>query len=106
MDITETKDVVLLGISLGNALGKSLEDGEFNWTDAIGFIPALTKVPAAISGISQVKNEIMDMDPQEKQELKSMVIDEFDIPQEKTEEIIEASIAAVLELVKIMQITK
>ena len=104
MNIEETKDVVRLGISLGNAVGKSLEDGEITFSDALFFVAPATKIPAAISGINLVDDEILDMDEAEEAELNQMVQDEFNIPQEKSKRVIKAAVTAILKLVKVVQI--
>jgi hypothetical protein len=100
----QIKDVVKLGCSLGNAISKSLADGEFTWTDAVYFIGAVKDIPAAVSGIGEISGELMDMDESEKEELKKFIMDEFDIPGDKTESVIESAVSAVLELLKIMQV--
>ena len=89
MGIDELKDVVAFGAELGNAIGKSLEDGKITLTDAVNFVPALTSMPAALSGFGDVKKELDDLDAQEKEQLISYFQSKFDIPQEKTEAFIE-----------------
>lgn len=89
MGIEELKDVVKLGLDIGEALvdGIGIED-----------ISALFSLPEAIAGISNVPDEIADLDEAEKAELQEFVRAEFDIPNDQLEEFIESAIAVVLEL--------
>jgi hypothetical protein len=98
MGIDELKDVVRLGASLGNAVGKSLEDGKVGVGDIGHFFDPLTKIGPALSGIELVPAEIADLDPTEVDELVVMVVEEFDIPQNDAEEFIEDSIKQVASL--------
>ena len=87
--IEELKDIISFGAELGNGLGKSLEDDKITLGDAVNFIPALTAIPSAISGFSDVKKELDDLDEAEKEELLSYFRNKFDIPQEQTEAFVE-----------------
>ena len=89
MGIEELKDVVKVGLDIGEALsdGVGIED-----------ISALFGLPEAIAGISDVPAEIADLDEAEKDELKVFVAENFNIPDDKLEEFIEAAIAVVIDL--------
>ena len=100
MGIDELTDVVDFGIAFGNAHGKVMEDGKFSWSEVTEYIPALTKLPAAVSGIEQVDDEIKDLDEQEMEFLKQHVQEKFDIPAEHVEEVIEDAFAMVLSIVR------
>ena len=89
MGIEELKDVVKFGLGVGEALsdGVGIED-----------VSALFALPDAISGISDVPAEIADMDEAERTELKQFVKDNFDIPDDKMEEFIEAAVAVTVDI--------
>jgi len=89
LGIEELKDVVDFGLGVGEALsdGVGIED-----------ISALFALPEAITGISDVPAEIADMDEAERAELNQFVKDNFDIPDDKLEEFIEAAVAVVINL--------
>lgn len=91
LGIDEVKDVVRLGCSMGNAISKSLEDGQFNLGDLTNFIDPAMKIPAAVEGFDLVDDQLLDMDDQEQAELQTMVQEEFNIPSAKAEEIVDRS---------------
>lgn len=87
--IQETKDLVIVAISLGNALGKAMADKKFNLADVGAFIDPMLNLPAALAGISEVPSEIEDMDEAERIELFETVKEKFDLPDDKVEAAIE-----------------
>jgi len=89
MGIEDLKDVVKVGLDIGEAL-----------SDGIGIedVSALFGLPDAIAGISNVPAEIADLDEAEKVELKQFVADNFDIPDDKLEEFIESAVSTVIEI--------
>lgn len=98
LGIQETKDVIIFGASLGNAIGESLEnDGKITLGEYTNFIPALLKVPAALTGITDVKAELLDLDETEKVELIEFVKSEFDIADDAAEEFVESTVTVALE---------
>lgn len=93
--INETTDVLNFGISLANALIKSLEDGKIQLTELASFVSPLTKIPSALSGISLVPAELGDLTDEEMTTLKSVVQDQLEVDDERAIEIIEKSIDAI-----------
>ena len=89
MGIQETKDVVYAGLKIGEALSDGVD---------ITDVGALTSLPAAISGISDVPAEIADLDEAEMEELKMFVQDNFDIPDDDVEKFVEKAISTVIQL--------
>ena len=69
----ETQDIVKFVIALGNAIGKSLEDGKFSLRDIYNFLGILGMANAAVGNWKEVKNEIKDLDPAEIEELIALV---------------------------------
>ena len=94
--IKETKDAMLFGISLAMAIDESTQDG-FQWTDVLSLVPPMTKLPAAIDGITEVPNEIADMDEEERAELVSAIKD-LDFVSEGSEEIAEQALRVGVEI--------
>jgi len=91
--ITELKEVILTAAKFGNAVGRSLKDGKIGIGDIAEFIPAVISLPAALEGISQIPAEVKDLTDEELNELTAFINDEFDIPQDGTEDMIEDHIA-------------
>jgi hypothetical protein len=98
-DIKETKELLRAILSFGSASGKAWEDKKFDWSEVTLFIQPLTMLPAALQGVSEIPAEWKDMDAAERDELMK-VCDEFDIPQENVEEIVEKALKAAVLLGK------
>jgi hypothetical protein len=96
MGIEETKDVIEFVAKLGNGIAESVADGKWSFTDVTNFIPSATKVFSAIEGIDKVDDELLDLDEEEKAELIEFVIEQFDIPQDNAEKIIEEGLDQIL----------
>jgi len=97
-NIEELKDVIAVAARIGNATGKVLEDDHFDWSELVEFVPALIALPEAVSGISQVPLELLDLDEAERAELKDYLASEFNIPQENLETAIEDHARVIIEL--------
>lgn len=102
----ETKDVVLFGCSLANAVIAALKDGKIAITDFPDFLPPIMKIPAALSGIGKVPQELNDLSQIEKDELIQLVKDNLQVDDAKAELVIEKSINtlySIYDLVKTVQ---
>ncbi len=88
--LKETKEVLKAIAALTNATGLSLEDKKFELGDVAFFIPALIELPLAVENYKLVVDEIKDLSNEEKVELQVFVATELNIPQERTEQYIEA----------------
>lgn len=88
-DIKETKEAVGFIVAIANGVGKALQDGKINLADFGCFMDAFLKAPAAFSGASEIPAELADMDSAEREGLKQYIFEEFDIPQDKVEGIVE-----------------
>lgn len=103
--IKETKEVVGFALSLGEGLAAVLDDG-VSLGDALKFIEAARRAPAALSDLSMVPKEITDLDESEKAELKAFVAEDFDIPQEGIETAVKAALIVAIELSEILKLLK
>jgi hypothetical protein len=72
-DIHNTKEVLVLVLKTGDGVKKSLEDGKFEATDAVNFMPLIPLLQPAIEGASEIPSELKDLDAQETQELVDLV---------------------------------
>lgn len=97
--IEETLEVLDAGISLGNAVDTALaDDGKVTWTEYGLFLPVITKLPKAISGIADVPKELTDLDESEQEQVKQFIADKLDLGNDAAEAKIEAVFAGVMEL--------
>ena len=99
---TDTAEALLLVCHLGNAMGKSAEDGKLGIDDAIHFMSVVKAAPAAFSGI---KNFGLESDD-ERDEAVEYVKAHFDIPQDKLEGMIESGLVAAEKLYEIVELFK
>ena len=90
-EFKELVDVAKAGVAYGNAFGKSLEDKKFTVSDSVHFLDPIMKTPAAIENFSMVPLPSR-LSPEQMEELCTIIADEFDIPQDKVEGLIEDGI--------------
>jgi hypothetical protein len=84
MGLKETKELLLLGAKLGNALGEYAQDGVAAiFDDLLGIYGALGP---ALEGIDLVDDELLAASEEDYAELEAFVADNFDIPQDQTEQ--------------------
>lgn len=93
-DLKETKELLSFVFALVYATSKSLQDGKFEYREALNYVGAVRKLPSAVKGIEQVPAEIRDLTPEEVDELKAFIVEEFDIVNDE----LEANIEEMLDL--------
>lgn len=76
--IDETLDIIDSLVKIGNAINKSMEDGEFNTIDLFNFTGAMVSLPSALTGIGMVPNEMKDLDSEEIKILVDEIADNLD----------------------------
>jgi hypothetical protein len=103
-EIKELKEVLEFGLALGMSVDEALEDG-WNWTDLLALVPPMTKLPAALEGLEFVDDEIAALDQNGKNELME-VIDKLELNSELTEEIVEQSLVAAVEISKLVMVLR
>lgn len=101
--IDNLKKIVKFACDFTAQINTALSDGKFTWTDSFGFIDELTQVPGVIKAFPAVKQEITDLDEAEKKELYDFIVENFDIPDDHVEKLIENSIAFTLAAVELFE---
>jgi len=97
----ETRDLIITLAEIGNGVGASLaDDGKITWTDFPKFMTALTTVPALISGITKIDDELKAATEDDVKNLITDFMAKFDLPQDEAEAKVEACIDAAYALVK------
>lgn len=102
MGIKEVQDLLIFVCKLAEGFVKTLDDKKFNVLELVNFVPAVTALPAAISGIEDIPAELVDMDDAEREELLAAIADEFDIDADEVEEFVEDALGVVLSLVQLI----
>ena len=98
----ETKEMLGFILSLGNALGQSLDDKKLDMSDALNFWEPLSKTPEAFEGMSEILSEYKRATPEDLKELHAYAVKEFDIPQDSIELKIEKGIKAGIALLELV----
>jgi hypothetical protein len=94
----EVLDVILLLAAIGNGVGKATEDGKITISDFVHLGPAALKLPAALTNIKDVDNQIGDATPEQVEAWKQAFISEFDIADDKAEAMVEDYLRIVADL--------
>ena len=77
-DVKNTKEVILLAFSLGQAIKQAKEnDGKIDAMDLMLMIPVFTKFGSAFEDISLVPKELKDASVEEAKEIQDLVLSEF-----------------------------
>lgn len=95
--IQDTKELLIFGLDLQEAITVSLEDKKVTLLDAPNFLKPLRSAVPAFGGLQNVKNELLDLDQNEKAQLEAIVKERFDLKDDHLEEIVERAITWALE---------
>ena len=72
-DIKELKEVVVLALKLGGATKKSFADGKFDFNDVPNYLATIPYLQPALEGITDIPEEVKDLDEKELEELIDLV---------------------------------
>lgn len=101
--MTETKDVLILIARLGNAISKSMEDGQIGISDMMAFGPVAAAVPAAIAKCSDIPAEIKNATDADKEDLLDAFCKEFSISSAAAEAMVEKSLDVLVSIWKFLK---
>jgi len=90
------KNAVGFGIQLSMTLSADLADKKITLQEAFSLLPLVMQFPEIVNKLPQLKAEWADRDPAELAELSSYFKNKFDLPNEKSEAIIEGAIDVVI----------
>jgi hypothetical protein len=89
----ELKEIVTLGVSIGNGFGKAVADGDWSWSDLLHFGPVIKNLGPAVDGFSKgiagLKEGLTDG---QYLDLQLHIKSKFDIMDDKVEVVIEEAI--------------
>jgi len=102
--IVDLKEVVGFGLTLGETI-YGVFDG-IDAVDAMNLMELIKRAPGAIKDIGLVIPQALDLDDEERAELKAFVEADFDIPSDKIESAIETALSVVIDLTKLLAIFK
>jgi len=97
----DLKEAAFFVADLGSGIGNSLEDGKITVSDAFNFKEALQSAIPAFSGIQNVKFEELDT-PENREELKNLFKDRFDLNDDEAERKVEKVVNAVIVIIDLV----
>lgn len=108
LGIESIKIAVIAAINLGEKIEKNLaDDGKISLTEALGIgAGSFTDVVKVLKSGSQIKDEFLDLDDDERTELIDLVKSELDLDNDKVEVIIEEAIVFLLQLDRLISSIK
>lgn len=77
--VEQTKDAIVAIAAFVNAMSYALEDGKITLTDLPLLLNPAMKLPAALTGIGEIPNELSELDDNEMNELLVVVATELDL---------------------------
>jgi hypothetical protein len=90
------KKVLSFGMGVAKSVADAKADGHVNVRDAPLFLDDVIKIPGVIKAAPKAYDEYLDLDDTEKAEIRVWFKDEFDCPDDKVEELIEAAFDAAI----------
>lgn len=102
-ELKDFKELVKFVTALANGVGDSLEDGKFSITEILKLLPAVRMSKEALDGIENIPSSLLEAEGDAVEDLRQWFIDEFDIPQDQVEAMVERAWNAafyVLELIR------
>jgi hypothetical protein len=105
LGIENLKKAVKFAIDLGEQFATSLADG-FQWTDSFSFVDELIQVPGLLKSGKDVVAELKDLDATERQELYDYIKEEFDIADDKVEDVVEQALATAVSVLLLVDKVK
>lgn len=105
------KTCVVISAELISEIGKIVEDKKVNFSELVGLVPELLKMPKFVTNISAAVDELkVGVSPAYADEIKKAVSEKLDLPNDKAELIVEQCInwlvvtsSVVLQIVKVVK---
>lgn len=101
--IENLKKLIKFSCDLTKQIAVAMADGKFVWTEAFGFFNEVTQIPGIVKSFPDIKNELAELDPDERQLLNDYFAAEFDIPDDKVEVFIEHSLSVAIGIVALVE---
>jgi hypothetical protein len=99
--IENLKKAVRFAIDLGLQIEKSGKDG-FTWSDSFSFIDELLQIPGLLKSGDAILAELRELSAEERQELYAYAVAEFDIENDKVEDVVESALGVGLSVLTLV----
>jgi hypothetical protein len=96
---TELRELLRFAFAMQNAIKEVLEDKKVNVLDAFKFVPVLPTIKPAFEGLGNPIERLRELTPDERQILHDELIQEFDIPNDAIEALVEMTIENIAETI-------
>jgi len=96
--LKDVKELLTFGMALITAAGKSLEDGKWDFLDVTNFIPVVSTVNDALSGVDKIPATLANLTQAEQTELVTWFSAKFDLKNNNAEETVETLLRAAVPL--------
>jgi hypothetical protein len=100
--IQNLRELLSFIIAVICAAADAAADGKIQVSDLFKFFSALKKAPAALKGLNEMKAEIEDITPAEKEELCLQLAKELDLDNDVIEAYIEQALSLALSLIDLI----
>lgn len=100
--IENLKKLIKFGCDLTKQISTSLADG-WSWIDAFGFVDEVAAIPGVVKSFPAIQLELSELSTEERQELYDYLVEEFDIPNDRVEVVLENSIALAIAAVALVE---
>lgn len=96
--IKETKEAVVLGCLVADAVDKTMADGVVSVWDSKNFISVVAAIKPAFEGGKYIGKELGDLDESERAELSAAIAENLDLSNDVAESLIEGGLDIVLRI--------
>jgi len=91
------KTCVLISAELISEIGKIVSDKKVEFSELVGLVPELLKMPKFVTNISAAVDELkVGVSPQYSEEIKKAVAEKLELPDDKSEIVVEQCISWII----------
>lgn len=102
LGVENLKKFVKFSLDLTEQIAESTADG-WQWTDALAFLDELITIPNVVKSWKDVSAELKELTPEERTELHEYVVGEFDLPNDRVEQFVEAALLQAISLISLVE---
>lgn len=103
LGIENLKKMVKFSCDFTKQISTALADGKFQWNEIFGFFDEIMAIPGVVKSFPAIAQEIRDLTEDERDELNDYIQDEFDIPNDQVEAVIENSLSFAFSAVALVE---
>jgi CRISPR/Cas system CSM-associated protein Csm2 small subunit len=96
MTIDNAKTVIRFAVTIGHGIERGMEDGKFQFNDAMQLLPAIVDLPAAVNAAANLN--FSNLTKSEIDELTNYAVNELDLKNDNVEKRIEDALIFVAAL--------